>query len=405
MRVCVDLAPLLCASSRCRGIGAYVRQLARALVRAGPLLDGIDLLFLVADGGALRLVPGAEVAPALVAPTADAGRAPTVSDPVYWALKHTMGRARLGAGRLDLYHSTDPLGTPRVPRCPTVQTCHDLIPVLGARGIARRARLAVDRLRYGAAARTIAVSHCTRRDLVRLLRLPEDRVEVVHHGVDGDLFQAAPREGEAQRVAATLGTERPYFLYVGGLDRRKQVPELAESFGRCAGGLAEVLVVVGEVSGAQRDALLRAVERGAGRGRVLFPGFVSPALLPALYRQATAHLMMSVYEGFGLTVVEAMACGCPVVAARASSVPEIAGDAALLVEPGSPRAMDQALVQIASSEALRADLRARGLSRAALFSWERCVAQTIEVYRSVLGGTGARVPAAGGGVGSGGREE
>jgi glycosyltransferase involved in cell wall biosynthesis len=181
-----------------------------------------------------------------------------------------------------------------------------------------------------------------------------------------------------------LNSPRPYFLYVGGFDSRKQVPKMINAFALAARHIDEALVIGGNLKPAMRLIIEELIQQRGLNDRILLPGFVEQSWLPALYRQATAHLMFSRYEGFGMTITEAFACGCPVVALRASCIPEIAGDAALLVENNTLEEMAEAMQRIATEVNLQTDLRQKGLERARHFTWERCAAQTIEVYRHLL---------------------
>jgi glycosyltransferase involved in cell wall biosynthesis len=128
----------------------------------------------------------------------------------------------------------------------------------------------------------------------------------------------------------------------------------------------------------------RAVQQAGLEGRVIFPGYVDDADLPALYRAATVFVYPSLYEGFGLPPLEAMACGTPVISSNAASLPEVVGDAARLIDPADSEALAQALHDVLTQPALQADLRQRGQRRAAQFSWQRCAAETLAVYSAVL---------------------
>lgn len=370
-RACLDLTPLS-TGSRFRGIGTYALALARALA-ATPCED-LELYALVGRGVRTRVLPLAEA----VARAMDSSAGPPVPYAAHYALAHTAGAARL-AGRVDLFHATDPKGAPCLPGMRTVTTCHDLIPtVLGPpyrpAWVPSAAVALVDRLRYRLPDRVIAISEHTRSDLVRATGLPPSRISVVHHGVDHDRFRPA---------AATA--HRPYFLYVGGFDARKQVPALVRAFGRRAGDFDESLLIAGQMRPAWEGPIRDAIAASGAGDRVQLAGFVDEDRLSTLYQGATAHVMASTYEGFGMTVLEAFASGCPVIAARASCVPEIAGDAALLVPPLDEVALGDALVRVARDRALRASLRERGIRRAAAFTWERCARETLDVYRATLG--------------------
>ena len=383
-RVCFDLTPLS-TGSRYRGIGTYALALARAFTRV-EVPRGIDLHLLIGRGLAMRVVPLDGDVPA---PDVAGGDGAAIPYGVYYGLKHTVVLTRLLLHRADLYHATDPKGTPEPPGCRTVVTCHDLIPtVLGPpyrpAWVPERASAALDRVRYRAPDHVVAISDWTRRDVQRVTGLPDDRVTVIHHGVDSEVCHPREARGEREAVARVTGPG-PYLLYVGGFDARKQVPELVRAFGRVKAAVRERLVICGRMRPAQRAAIEAAMDETGARDRVVLAGFVPFELLPALYRGATAHVMPSTYEGFGMTLVEAFACGCPVVAADASCVPEIAGGAALLVPPRDLDALGAAMVRVSTEPELRADLVVRGLDRAAHFTWERCARETLAVYTRVLG--------------------
>jgi glycosyltransferase involved in cell wall biosynthesis len=142
------------------------------------------------------------------------------------------------------------------------------------------------------------------------------------------------------------------------------------------------LVIAGKAQWRESE-VYGAVQQAGLEGRVVFPGYVDDADLPALYSAATVFVYPSLYEGFGLPPLEAMACGTPVISSDAASLPEVVGDAALLVDPTDSTALAQALRAVLTQPSLQADLRGRGLDQAALFSWERCAAQTLAVYRQV----------------------
>jgi glycosyltransferase involved in cell wall biosynthesis len=383
-KVCFDITSLS-TGSRYRGIGTYALSLARAFSRLTER-EGLDVYLAIGGGLAMRVIPLPDEPPSLEA-IAGAGR-PTPYT-LYYALKHTVALARLLEARVDLVHSTEPKGTAFPPGARVVVTCHDLIPtILG--GPYRSplwpawASAAVDRVRYRLPDHVIAISEHTRQDVMRVTGVSPERVSVVHHGVDAAVFHPERREGEAELVRGIAG-ERPYFLYVGGFDARKRVPELIEAFGRHARELDHALVIVGQMNARQAASLKRAIASSGASGRVVLTDFVPPEHLPALYRHADAHVMPSTYEGFGMTIVEAFACGCPVIAADASSIPEIAGGAALLVPPGDDVAVGEAMARVGSDEALRRSLSAHGVERAGRFTWERCAAETLRVYRDVLG--------------------
>ncbi|NUQ75948.1 MAG: glycosyltransferase family 4 protein [Polyangiaceae bacterium] len=384
-KVCFDISTLS-SGSRHRGIGMYALTLAKAFAKIQPRPADLEIYLALGRGLALRVVPLPDD-PAWI--EAEALRGKPVPYTVYYATKQTVALARLMAEGVDLVHAAEPKGACFPPRCRTIVTCHDIIPaVLGppyrSRFTPAWVSAAVATARYRLPDHVIAISAYTRSDLERVTGISRDRVSVVHHGVDASVFHLDKGPHEAARIRAIAG-ERPYFLYVGGFDERKQVPELIAAFARAARDLDHALVIAGRIGRNERAPIERAVAAAGAKERVVLAGFVSAEDLPALYRGATAHVMPSTYEGFGMTVLEAFACGCPVIAARTSSVPEIAGDAALFVPPGDTDALSEAIGRVALEESLRRSLTERGLARAAQFTWERCAAETLDVYRSVLG--------------------
>jgi len=286
----------------------------------------------------------------------------------------------------DLFHATA-YTAPRTRGVPIVVSVHDLalvrFPELGSaelRGVPARTRLAA------AAARIIlASSEATRRDLIELLGVPPDRIRVVHLGCDA-AFRPLPADGARTHVRDRYGLAEPYLLHVGTLEPRKNLARLIRAYGRlCAARRdAPALLLVGE-RGWQYEGLFRLVEELKLGARVRFTARVPSADLPALYGAAAAFVYPSLYEGFGLPPLEAMACGTPVVCSNAAALPEVTGDAALLVDPYDEDALAAALEQVLDDSALRASLRARALDRARYFTWERCARATLTAYDDITG--------------------
>ncbi|MBC7225556.1 MAG: glycosyltransferase family 4 protein, partial [Anaerolineae bacterium] len=228
----------------------------------------------------------------------------------------------------------------------------------------------------------------TREDLARHYGVPRQKVEVVYPGLRAGM---APVEDGARlrEVWARYRVQPPYFLYVGTLKPRKNLLRLVRAYARFLAGSgaddAPQLVLAGK-RGWQYEALAREATRlGLESGQIVFPGYVADEDLPALYTGALAFVFPSLYEGFGLPLVEAMACRTPVVTSRTSACGEVAGDAALLVDPLSEEEIAAALAQVAEDGDLRAALAARGRARARDFSWERTARQVLEVLVSLAG--------------------
>jgi len=232
--------------------------------------------------------------------------------------------------------------------------------------------------------RLIAISHSCASDLVEFQSEVRGKVAVVYLAV-GKEFRPAQDQAAVVRRLDRLGARQPYFLHVGTMNPRKNLEGLLRSFERFKKDTAapHLLVVAGAkgwlVAGI--DAL---VEQLSSKNHLRFAGRVDNEDLVALYQGAEALVMPSLYEGFGLPVLEAMACGCPVITSNVSSLPEIAGDAALLVDPRNDEAIVQAMRELAGNPGLRQRLVEKGFRRAAEFSWDRTAAETARVYADAI---------------------
>jgi glycosyltransferase involved in cell wall biosynthesis len=364
--------------ARVRGIGRYTRNLLAAFARRAPRDVEWTLLrlrnFPVADPGLL---------PAHDDIATSRLRRPELSmlavDPVLLSLE-------LAGKGIDVYHSTQ-LSLPARRSFPAVVTIHDLAPLVWP---AHYLRLPYSRVghawQYALARRAeavIAVSEATKHDVVERLGVPEDRVTVVPEAVDSEFEPPPADEGRALARARFAVPDR-YVLYVGQFDPRKNVRGLLRAFAAAADrDKALRLVIVGELgklASHLREAL--EVER-TPRDRVILTGFVDDATLAALYAGAECLLHAALMEGFGLTALESLAAGTPVVGYAGGAVAEVVGDAGLLVPSGDEDALATALGRFLDDESLRAGLRGRARSRAAAFSWDRAADETLAVYRSV----------------------
>jgi glycosyltransferase involved in cell wall biosynthesis len=291
------------------------------------------------------------------------------------------GRAARAAGA-DLLHNLH-YELPLRARLPQVVTVHDLTLLTNpewhepskVRYFAWAMRRAV-----AAARRVLCVSATTARDLSERLGVPPDRIDVTPLGTA--LRPAPPDRVEA--VRRRLGLDGPYLLGLGTVEPRKDLPTLVRAFARLAGELPHRLVLAG-LAGWGAGALADAVAASGVADRILVPGWVPEADKAALLTGADLVAYPSRYEGFGLPVLEAMACGTPVVTTTGGSLPEVAGDAALLVEPGDPDALAAAMAKLAGDPAARQAAAARGRARAAGFTWGRCADLTVAAYRRALG--------------------
>lgn len=228
----------------------------------------------------------------------------------------------------------------------------------------------------------LTVSESARQDILEHLRLPEERVRVVYEGVHA-AFHAAPSYSQVQGLRGRLGLQAPYILSVGTLEPRKNHLGLVEAYTRLVlqQRVPHHLVIAGG-QGWRNRALLERLASCELRDRIHLLGYVDDADLPTLYQGAAAFAFPSWYEGFGLPVLEAFACGVPSLISHDPALREIAGPGnALVADPACPDEMAAALHRLLSDDPLRAMLRLRGLRRAREFSWERCAQQTLSVYR------------------------
>jgi glycosyltransferase involved in cell wall biosynthesis len=230
-----------------------------------------------------------------------------------------------------------------------------------------------------AATRVIADSESARGDLVRLLRADERRVDVVPLGVDARFRPPAP--ADLERATRRLGLRPPYLLFVGNLEPRKNLPGLIDAFRRVRASHPSPprLVVAGKVAW-KSGPLLEALAAPDLRDTVQVTGYVDAEDLPALYGGAEAFVFPSFWEGFGLPVLEAMGCGTPVVVSRVAALPEVAGDAAVWVDPASAESIANGILEVLTQPARRAQLVAKGLARAREFPWERTARSTLATY-------------------------
>lgn len=268
---------------------------------------------------------------------------------------------------------------PWIVRSPSVVTVHDLGYLVFPEAHTRTQRWYLDRStrrHVVRATRLIADSAATRADLLRFYRADPERVTVVHLAADDTLSPAPPHRIAALRHRLGWPADRRYVLHVGTLQPRKNLARLVTAFARIAGDDPDVsLVLAGKRGWGGEDLLALARSLGVER-RVHLLGYVPRADLPALYGGAAAAVVPSLYEGFGLPVLEAMACGAPVATSNSSSLPEVAGEAALSFDPLDVDALAAALRTLLASEPLRTQLVAAGLARARRFSWARCARET-----------------------------
>jgi glycosyltransferase involved in cell wall biosynthesis len=233
--------------------------------------------------------------------------------------------------------------------------------------------------------RVLTVSEASKRDILKYFRVPEGKIDVIYNAID-ERYGETPTPDEVERVRERYQLNAPYVLYAGNIKPHKNLERLIEAFHmlRHDGDLAHVkLLIIGdEIS--KYATLRRAVHKYKLHKHVRFFGFVPDKTLAVLYRLARVFVFPSLYEGFGLPPLEAMASGTPVITSDVSSLPEVVGDAALLIDPLNPAAISEAMRRVLMDSDLHGDLRQKGLRRVREFSWERSVRRVREIYGEVL---------------------
>lgn len=358
------------------GIGSYIRNLLEAI---GRLPESRAYRFRVyahrSDVDALPELPG---------------HFEVVHDdsPGYSVAELTRLPWRLLRDRLDLFHATHYV-LPPLWKTRAVVTIHDIIHLLYPQFLPSRAAHVYARFMIRRALkradRIVTVSYNTRRDLVDYFGIPASRIEVIYNGVS-PRFRPDISPEEKARVATRLGIPSPYLLFLGGEKPHKNVQNVVRAFGKARHerSLPHALVLAGPLpqNPARLDALIAALELSDVIHR---PGVMDESDLPALYAGADAFLYPTLYEGFGLPVVEAMACGTPVLTSSTSALQEIAGGYALLVDPMDVDAIAAGIVLLATDAKARTEYIALGRKRALDFSWDKAAQRTLEVYASALG--------------------
>ena len=363
------------------GIGQYVLSLLTALLRIGEgheftafVLEKDLPLFKDFDP-ALRVVPVPEF----------------FRNPILNILWHQTILPRLARERqLDVLHVPSYRRLLQAGPCALVATIHDLAPFHVA------AKYDPLRMFYGRVVvkqlarrqhSIIAISRNTARDILRFFDVPRDRVRVVYNGLDHERFRP-PLNDEASRLARKRHQiAAPFFLYVSRIEHpgknHLRLIRAFEEFKRSTGSAWQLVLAGKDWNGAA--AIHEAIRQSPFRADIRALGFVSAAELPSLYHAASVCVYPSLYEGFGMPPVEAMACGCPVLCSDRGSLGEVIGDAALIVDPDDPRDIARKLRAMAAEPDLRARLRDRGLRQARRFDWQETAAATLDLYqRSAL---------------------
>ena len=361
------------------GIGRYVRELTRAIARHDPLTE---FRFFVA-GATPASLPQLNLRNV-------SWRATRVSPA--W-LARTWHRARLPlpveafTGAVDLFHATDFVLPPTLPGTRTLLTVHDLsferVPSSAEPSLLRYLRSAVPKS-VRRADHILADSQASKDDLAQLYDTPEEKITVLYCGID-EQFAPPADSAVIDRVLEDYGLRGAgYLLSVGTLQPRKNYPRVIRAVKHLRECGIDLHYVIAGGKGWLVDEIDASIAENRMQDRVHLLGFVEDEQLPALYGGAKALVAPSLYEGFGLPLLEAMACGAPVITSNLSSLPEVAGDAGIQVDPTDVSAIAEAIAQVANDADLRADMIQRGFKRATQFSWERSARQLKAVYDRLL---------------------
>lgn len=382
-RICVDLTANE-TFDRHGGIGKYAYYLAEGLAQVQADAADVELCALRHSGGPVIPLEQALNDRGLDEPLLDMS--------VYKRRRRWFMGGVLRRAQVSLFHATQPAALPLVKGgVRIISTIHDLIPLVfppeGGGAFERRSQhvrnVARWRSRTRGADRIIAISDVTANDLHERLNVSRERVSVVHHGVDASRFSSAGDTPQAIRTRFALPARG--FVSVGSDHYRKNQRRLFEAWLACADEIPDGLVFVGRTLYQESlQELFAEVDARGLSGRVLWLDDVSDADLPALYRWARAAFCPSLYEGFGMTVLEAMACGTAVAATANGVYGEVAGDNALYFDGQSTSNMADCMRRLSSDDALVESLSERGLAHASAFTWRRCAQQTLAAYRSAL---------------------
>jgi len=366
------------------GIGRYTRELVRALAK----LDQANDYVLFAAAGGQRLV--------------DTGWPPSfqmhsvpLSDrtlAILWHRLHLPLWVELATGPVDIFHSPD-FVLPPVRRARTMLTVHDLSFIRYPQCADANLRAYLNKVVPRSVHRAdlvLADSQNTKDDLAELLGVASDKIEVVYPGVE-ERFRPIEDKATLEEVRKRYNLPPRFILGLGTLQPRKNFARLIEAFADLRSfDIAQDrfaicnlrLVIVGGKGWLYED-IFAAVERLGLGEKVVFPGFIADEDLPALYNLADLFVFPSLYEGFGLPPLEAMACGTPVITSDTSSLPEVVGEAGLMVEATDVAALAEAMKRVLGDNALREGMITKGLEQAEKFTWEKAAAKLLNLYEAI----------------------
>ncbi|MBN1430199.1 MAG: glycosyltransferase family 4 protein [Anaerolineae bacterium] len=357
------------------GIGRYVRELVAAMAVSPSRSENVVLHLFVAGAHRAHCPPPPDNCVYSASP---------ISERNHVRLWHRLRLpipVELWTGCIDLFHAADFALPPTLSGTRAIVTVYDLsfehYPQDTMPGMLHHLRRVVPRSARRAD-RVIAISEATRRDLIALYGVHPDKIAVVQPGVSPH-FNSRATEGDIR--AKYHLPDAPLILTVGTMQPRKNHLRLVQAFAQIE---TKARLVIAGGQGWAYDVVQQEVTRLGMAERVIFAGFVDDNDLPDLYRAATVFVYPALYEGFGIPVLEAMACGTPVITSNVSSLPEAAGEAAILVDPLNVEELSMTLDRLLSNEMMRNTLRGKGIARAGKFTWARAAEQTWDVYRALL---------------------
>jgi glycosyltransferase involved in cell wall biosynthesis len=367
MRVAIDARKL-----HDFGIGTYIRNLLRHLARIDHDTEYVLLCGEADLGVAAQLGPNFR---SVLEPSPNYSIREQIHVP--WVLRRE---------RPDLYHAPHYV-LPAAINCNSVVTIHDCIHLMFPQYLPNRMAYAYARAQMWTAAHRsdciLTVSDASKRDILHLFNIPPEKIVVVYNAIDAH-FSVTPPPDAVGRVRERYQLDHRFVLYVGNIKPHKNLVRLIEAFSELRARELEdvkLLIIGDEIS--KLPALRHAVHRHKLHKHVRFLGYVPDDQLAVLYRLAAVFVFPSLYEGFGLPPLEAMASGTPVVVSNVSSLPEVVGDAAVLVDPHDTDSIVDGLRCVLTNPARAEDMRRKGLERSREFSWERSVARTLEVYKRI----------------------
>jgi glycosyltransferase involved in cell wall biosynthesis len=372
------------------GVGTYIRNVVRTLAR----LDRESDYFLIGS-------PAKVAECGALPPNFHSAELVEPDDTLKGSLEFRAIVKRFGC---DLVHIPHLFWVPRGLSCPYILTVHDLLEHMygsrNASSMRRSLHFYLTRRVLRKAARVIAVSQFTKSEIEKLLGIPDGRIEVVYNAIDERFLHGHASESDRDLIAQRYLVNYPFILYAGAIRPHKNVVRIIEAFSALKSELQKEqkfldlkLIIIGDDL-SSHPRLRRTVVRSGVQNDVRFMGFVPIEVLRIFYDVAKIFVFPSLYEGFGLPPLEAMAHGTPVVTSNTSSLPEVAGNAALLVNPENVFEIRRGLQRVLLDPVLREQMKQRGYDQAQRFSWTISVSRILEIYREVAGAKVSRVVAA-----------